>query len=210
MFEDRKSAGQALAKSLTKYAGRDAIVIALPRGGVPVAAPIAEALGAPLDILMVRKIGAPGQPELAAGAVTEGDPPNLAINKDIVRYLGISDQYLETTSQSLLAAMAKRRAAMGAAESVRNLADQSVILVDDGVATGATVKAAIGALRAQKIAHLCLAVPVASPETAAVLQGLVDDFVCLEQPSFFQAVGAHYRVFDQVETSAVAAILNRH
>lgn len=207
MFNDRTEAGRQLAARLEAYGGRDAIVIALPRGGVPVAFEIALALKAPLDILQVRKVGAPGQPELAAAAVAEGNPPHMVRNREIVTFFDISDAYLEKTASDMLKAMAKRRVEMGAGEGPLNVCDRTVILVDDGIATGATAKAAIAAIRAGGASHICLAVPVAPPEAVLEMRRLVDDVVCLETPEYFRAVGAHYRIFDQVSTAAVADIL---
>jgi len=207
MFNDRTDAGKQLADRLQSYMGRDALVIALPRGGVPVALEVARALHAPLDILQVRKVGAPGQPELAAAAVAEGNPPHMVRNRESVTFFDISDAYLETTGADMLSAMAKRRLELGAGEGPLNVRDRMVILADDGIATGATAKAAIEAIRAGGAAHVCLAVPVAPPETVLEMRRLVDDVVCLETPAYFRTVGAHYRTFDQVSTAEVADIL---
>lgn len=210
MFTDRTDAGKQLADRMQAYAGRDALVIGLPRGGVPVALEVARALEAPLDILQVRKVGAPGQPELAAAAIAEGNPPHMVRNREIVTFFDISEAYLETTASDMLKAMAKRRLEMGAGEGPMNVRDRTVILVDDGIATGATAKAAIEAIRAGGAAHICLGVPVAPPETVLEMRRLVDDVVCLETPEYFRAVGAHYRDFDQVSTAEVAEILGSY
>lgn len=207
MFNDRLDAGRQLAALLKAYGGRDAVVIALPRGGVPVAYEVARALKAPLDILQVRKVGAPGQPELAAAAVAEGNPPHMVRNREIITFFDISDAYLEKTASDMLKSMARRRIEMGAGEGPLNVRDRTVILVDDGIATGATAKAAIAAIQAGGASHVCLAVPVAPPETVLEMRRLVDDVVCLETPEYFRAVGAHYRIFDQVSTAEVADIL---
>jgi len=207
MFHDRTEAGKLLAERLQAFEGQDALVIGLPRGGVPVAYEVAKALNAPLDILQVRKLGAPGQPELAAAAVAEGNPPHLVRNREIVTFFNISDAYLESTAADMLKAMAKRRLEMGAGDGPLNVRDRMVILVDDGIATGATVKAAIEAIRAGGAKRICLAVPVAPPETVLEMRRLVDDVICLETPEYFRAVGAHYRIFDQVSTAEVADIL---
>ncbi len=210
MFTDRTDAGKQLADRLQRYRGRDALVIGLPRGGVPVALEVARALKAPLDILQVRKVGAPGQPELAAAAVAEGNPPHMVRNREIITFFDISDAYLETTASDMLKATAKRRVEMGAGEGPMNVRGRTVILVDDGIATGATAKAAIEAIRAGGAAHICLAVPVAPPETVLEMRRLVDDVVCLETPEYFRAVGAHYQNFDQVSTAEVAEILGSY
>ncbi len=210
MFTNRTDAGTQLADRLQAYEERDALVIGLPRGGVPVALEVARALAAPLDILQVRKVGAPGQPELAAAAVAEGNPPHMVRNREIITFFDISDAYLETTAADMLEAMAKRRLELGAGEGPMNVRGRTVILVDDGIATGATAKAAIEAIRAGGAAQICLAVPVAPPETVLEMRRLADDVVCLETPEYFRAVGAHYRDFDQVSTAEVADILGSY
>ncbi|SDE06923.1 phosphoribosyltransferase [Kordiimonas lacus] len=210
MFNDRTEAGRQLAERLQAFAGQDALVIALPRGGVPVAVEVAKALEAPLDILQVRKIGAPGQPELAAAAIAEGNPPHMVRNREIITFFDVSEAYLETTAADMLAAMAGRRAEMGAGDGPVDLHGRPVILVDDGIATGATAKAAITAIRAGGAMRICLAVPVAPPETIIDMRRLVDDVVCLETPEYFRAVGAHYCNFGQVSTAEVAAILQKN
>lgn len=196
-----------MAKELEAYASQSPLVIGLPRGGVPVAFEVAKALNAPLDVLMVRKVGAPGQPELAVAAVTEGDPPHLIQNRDIIAHLGVSDAYLESTAKDLLVSMEKRRVAMGAGNAPPDFKGRTVVLVDDGIATGATMKAAIAAIKAQGALHLCVAVPVAPRETIAEMQRLADNMVCLEIPDFFRAVGAHYLDFGQTSTEEVAQLL---
>lgn len=210
MFHDRTEAGIQLADRLKKFAGEDAVIVALPRGGVPVALEVAKALNAPLDILQVRKIGAPGQPELGAAAIAEGNPPHMVQIREIVTFFDISDAYLESTASDMLRAMAKRRQAMGAGDGPLNVRDRLVVLVDDGIATGATVKAAIAALRAGGARRICLAVPVAPPEAALEMRRLADEVICLETPEYFRAVGAHYRDFDQVSTDLVKDILEKY
>jgi putative phosphoribosyl transferase len=205
MFRDRKHAGDRLAEALAKLDLPDPVVLALPRGGVPVALPVAERLNAPLDLLLVRKIGAPGNPELAAGAVVEGAPP--VFNADVLRGLGLNESSFEQAIIEKRAEIAERRKLWLAGRAPVPRAGKSLIVVDDGIATGATMRAALSGLAGADPAAIVLAVPVAPPDTLAALAPLCTRIVCLETPTLFQAVGAHYAQFDQVPDAAVAGML---
>jgi putative phosphoribosyl transferase len=208
-FRDREEAGDRLAEAVAALALRDPVVLALPRGGVPVAAPVAKALGAPLDLVMVRKIGTPGNPELAAGAVVNGAAPVTVFNTDILRHLGLAEDDLADTIARELAVIEDRRARYLGSRAPVPLAARDAVIVDDGIATGATMKAALKAVRALNPASLTLAVPVAPPEAVAEMQALVDHLVILETPAPFYAVGQHYRVFGQTSDAEVVALLQR-
>lgn len=206
MFQDRTDAGERLAEALADHDLPNPVVLALPRGGVPVALPVALRLKAPLDLLLVRKIGMPGQRELAAGAVMEGGTP--VFNPEVLRFSGLTEADFEAAVAEKRAEIAARRAAWLAGRAPVDLMGKTAIVVDDGIATGATVKAALQGLRARKPARIVLAVPVAPPDSLAALTPLCDEVICLETPARFYAVGAHYRVFDQVADDAVAQMLS--
>jgi len=205
---DRRSAGLALAQRLlaTALPGR-VVVLALPRGGVPVAAEIARALGAPLDLLLVRKIGAPGQPELAVAAVVDGDPPDVVIDDETLQLVGADLDYVREQSLPALQEIERRRLAYLPGRAPLSLQGASVVVVDDGIATGTTMRAALKALRRRGPARLVLAVPVAPADTMAALRGEVDEIVCLAQPCPFHAIGLHYVDFHQVSDAEVLAAL---
>jgi putative phosphoribosyl transferase len=204
-FGDRAHAGRLLGKRVAAWRADDPVVVGLPRGGVPVAFEVARALGAPLDILVVRKIGAPGQPELALGAVGEGGI--RLFNHDIVAALGIGAAQLERLTDATAAEVAERTAHLRGPTPALDLTGRSVVLVDDGVATGATVRAAMAVLRRREVAQLLLAVPVTAPEALRVLGPLADDLVCLSAPSSFMAVGQYYDDFDQTTDQEVRRLL---
>ena len=207
MFRDRTEAGEALAAALAAMPLTDPVVLALPRGGLPVAAPVAERLKAPLDLLLVRKIGVPGHEELAAGAVVDGPAQETVFNPGVLAMLGLREEDFAATVAAKLAEIETRRAQyMGDVPPVP-LEGRSAIVVDDGIATGATVKAALLGLRRRNPREIVLAVPVAPADSLAELGPLVTRAVCLETPEPFFAVGAHYRHFPQVEDDEVAAIL---
>jgi len=207
-FRDRSDAGKKLAAKLATFGLTDPVVIALPRGGVPVAAEIARALAAPLDLVIVRKLGAPGQPELAAVALVDGDPPDVVLNADIVQACGLSDAALAQLVAHERLELDRRRRAFGRARPVQ-VTGRTVIVVDDGAATGASMKAAIRALRRRSPREIIVAIPAAPRETAAELAAMADRLVCLEQPAPFLALGHYYRDFPQLPDEEVIAILRR-
>jgi putative phosphoribosyl transferase len=184
------------------------VVLALPRGGVPVAAEVARALHAPLDLLLVRKIGLPWQPELALAAVVEGDPPQIVVDDQVRRMSGVDDAYIHAEAQRQLKEIARQRQRYLRGRRPADLRGATVVVVDDGVATGTTVRAALKALPALGVARRVLAVPVAPAQTLQALQPEVDQLVCLLTPEGFRAVGLHYRCFDQVEDEEVIAALD--
>lgn len=209
LFRNRRDAGQALARALMHLAGRDVVVLALPRGGVPVAFAVAKALSAPLDLLMVRKIGVPDFPELAAGAVVDGAPPEMVVNEAIVREMAIAPDYLEAAARRELAEIGRRRGLYLPGRPPEPLEGRTVILVDDGIATGATARVALQALARAGAAWRVLAAPVAPPELPAALRPLCDEVVILATPSPFGAVGAFYEDFTQTGDAEVIALLQQ-
>jgi putative phosphoribosyl transferase len=210
MFRDRKEAGKRLAKRLEHLAEERPVVLALPRGGVPVAAEIARRLAAPLDLILARKIGAPDQPELAIGAVALwGDGTENAgtvLNREIIAELQLPEAAVARLRAKTLRELAAR-AARYKTERPPSVQGRCAILVDDGIATGATVEAALQMLRAQEPARVVLAVPVAAQDTAERLAALADEFVCLTAPRHFLAIGAFYADFTQVEDAEVSRLL---
>lgn len=208
VFTDRIEAGRALAQRLVAMAlPGPLVVLALPRGGVPVAAEVARALGAPLDLLLVRKIGAPFQPELAVAAVVEGTPPAIVRDEETCAYSGVDAAYIERHAAQEVAEIERRRRRYLAGRQPVPVAGATVIVVDDGVATGTTVRAALLGLRSRQPARVVLAVPVAPPDTVAALRAEADDVVCLAQPEPFHAIGLHYRDFHQLDDDEVVAAL---
>ena len=209
-FVDRSDAGRQLAKALTAYKGQRPVVLALPRGGVPVAAEVAAMLDAPLDLILVRKIGTPYQPELAMGAVVDGGQPVTVRNEDVIRLSGVSEQEFNATRDEQLGEIERRRKLYLGDRPHSELAGRVVIVVDDGIATGATTRAALQATRIRKPRKLVLAVPVAPTDTLRKLRGDVDDLVCLEDYAQFGAIGYFYSDFRQVSDAEVIDILARH
>jgi putative phosphoribosyl transferase len=207
MFESRTQAGEILASALRGFAELDPIVYALVRGGVPVAAAVAERLGAPLDLILVRKLGAPFQPELAIGAVVDGGAPASVLHQDRIAELGVGEEYLKKAEEDALEEIERRRAVFFKRRKPLPPAGRTVIIVDDGLATGATMEAAVKAMRGAGAERVIVAVPVAPADTAAKFRSLADDFVCVETPSPFWAVGNHYRAFPQLADSDVVEIL---
>ncbi|WP_227010236.1 phosphoribosyltransferase [Pelagibius marinus] len=219
MFRDRREAGERLAGHLagTVASFEDTappVVVALPRGGVPVAAAIAARLQAPLDVIIARKIGAPGQPELAIGAVAEGaggeGAEETVWNRRIIVDLGLREESLEQRRAEKLREVRERAALYRDGRPAVVLEGRSVILVDDGIATGATTEAALRALRRRRPRRIILAVPVAPEDTLARLRRLADDVVCLAQPADFYAIGAYYRDFTQVKDADVIRCLSQY
>ncbi len=206
-FRDRSEAGRLLAETLSGRVAPPCVVLALPRGGVPVGREIARALDCPLDLVMVRKIGVPHQPELAVGAVANGEAPVLVVNEDVRRTAGIDESWLERTKARELGEIARRRARYLAGRAPAPVAGRTAIVVDDGVATGATTRAALRAVRRRGPRRLILAVPVAPPETLARLREEADEVVCLHAPEWFAAVGQFYDDFRQIDDEEVVAAL---
>ena len=208
-FANRTEAGLQLARRLVALKLKAPIVVlALPRGGVPVAAEVARALKAPLDLVMVRKIGAPGQPELAVAAVVDGASPQIIVDERISSLVGAGRAFIEASAAEQLLEIARRRQAYLRGRPTVPIRGATAIVVDDGVATGTTMRAALAAVRLGKPARLLLAVPVASNEALAALQAEVDQIVCLMQPRSFHAVGEHYDDFHQVSDAEVIAALD--
>ncbi|CAN7627478.1 phosphoribosyltransferase family protein [Pararhizobium sp. LjRoot235] len=206
-FANRKDAGRRLADALASYREKRPIVVALPRGGVVVAVEIADALDAPLDLLLVRKIGVPFQPELAMGAIVDGPEPTIVRNENVIRLAGVGAQDFSAMCRTEQAELKRRRQIYLGNRSNIPLSGRVVILVDDGIATGSTVKAALQAIRKQKPEELVLAVPVAPAESLEELGRGVDAFVCLEAPFAFDAVGYFYDDFRQVTDAEVISAL---
>jgi len=206
-FADRREAGRRLALALARFKGSGTLVLALPRGGVPVAFEVAQALGADLDVLVVRKIGAPGHAELGIGAVVDGSEPQLVINEETARMTGASPDYIEAEKGRQLAEVERRKRAYRGERPDPEIEGRTVIVVDDGIATGGTMKAALQALRRRTPARLVMAVPVAPADSLAELEQECDEVVCLEKPAMFLAVGDHYADFRQTEDDEVVRLL---
>jgi len=208
-FRNRSEAGRRLAEALASYANHPVVVLALPRGGVPVAAEIAQALRAPLDLVLVRKIGSPFHEELAMGAVADGGQPVTVRNEDVISMLGVDAETFAKVRDQQLAEIERRRAAYLRGCRAADVKGRVAIVVDDGVATGATTRAALRAVRARDPAKLVLAVPVAPSETLGELRGEADEVVCLEDHLFLGAIGGSYDDFSQVSDQEVTSILER-
>jgi predicted phosphoribosyltransferase len=208
LFLDRRHAGRLLAGALTRYARRpDVLVLALPRGGVPVAYEVARELNVPLDIFLVRKLGVPGQPELAMGAIASGGV--RIVDRELVRRFGVSGAEIEEVTARELLELGRRERVYRAGRPVPDVAGRTVLLVDDGVATGASLKAAITALRPRAPASIVAAVPVAPLATCRELEGLADEVVCAATPEPFGAVGNFYEDFAPTGDEEVCALLAR-
>jgi len=207
LFRNRRDAGRRLAAVLQPHRTSRPIVLALPRGGVPVGFEVAKALAAPLDVLLVRKIGAPGHEELGLGAVVDGHDPQLVLNEDLVRAVAPPPGYMEAEQQRQLAEIERRRRHYIGDRSPVAVEGRTVIVVDDGIATGATVKAALRGLARNRPARLVLAVPVAPADSLDELSAECDEVVCLATPDPFYAVGPHYRDFRQTEDAEVVRLL---
>lgn len=206
-FENRSAAGRSLAIALARYKDRLPVVLALPRGGVPVAAEVAAALGAPLDLILVRKIGVPKQSELAMGAISEGAPPIVVRNTEIFQRSGVTETEFHAVRVAELAEIARRRRRYLGTRARADVAGRTVIVIDDGIATGATMRTALRAIRARAPKELVLAVPVAAKDTLDELQDEADTIVCLESPAWLEAVGFFYGDFRQVTDAEVIATL---
>jgi putative phosphoribosyl transferase len=208
-FTDRKEAGRQLAQALARYKGEPAVVLALPRGGVPVAAEVAAALNAPLDLILVRKIGVPFQPELAMGAVVDGDKPLVVRNEDVITLTGVGDSEFKKVCDNELAEIERRRERYLGGRARAEVEGKVAIVIDDGVATGATTRAALRATRARKPKTLVLAVPVAPTETLPAMREEADEVVCLEDHELFGAIGYYYSDFRQTSDQEVIDTLAR-
>jgi len=205
-FANRSEAGRLLAEKLEKYAGRDdVLVLGLPRGGVPVAYEVAKRLNAPLDVFVVRKLGVPGFEELAAGAIASGGV--RVLNEDVMRAIPHADETIEVVSARERAELERREQMYRAGRPAPDVRNRTVILVDDGLATGATMRAAVKALRQSGAAKIVVAVPVGPPDTCDEFEQLADETLCLSTPPFFQAVGQYYEDFSQTTDHDVRELL---
>ena len=207
IFADRTDAGRQLASALERFKSAKPVVLALPRGGLPVAYEVANALDAPMDLVLVRKIGAPWQSELAIAAVVDGGRPETVVNQDIVNQLHIQPSYIEEQAAVELEEIERRRQRYLADRPRVDVAGRTAIVIDDGIATGATMEAALHATRRARPKHLVLAVPVAPPETIERLRAEVDEIVCLQSPKLFGAVGVFYAEFHQLSDDEVVDLL---
>ena len=207
IFADRTDAGRQLASALERFKSAKPVVLALPRGGVPVAYEVAKALDAPLDLVLVRKIGTPWQPELAIAAVVDGGRPETVVNQDIVDQLNIPTGYIEGQAAVELEEIERRRQRYLADRPRVDVAGRTAIVIDDGIATGATMEAALHATRRAVPKRLVLAVPVAPPETIERLRAEVDEIVCLQSPKLFGAIGLFYAEFHQLSDDEVVGLL---
>lgn len=208
MFINRTDAGVRLAEKLKKYMDMEGVlVLALPRGGVALGFELARRLNIGLDVLIVRKIGVPSQPELAAGAISETGTVHL--NRDVISAVGDLNAYLDEEIARQREEISRRILLYRGGAPIRELAGKTIILVDDGVATGATMKAAIETMKKERIAKLVVAVPVAPPSTAEELTHMADEFVCIETPEYFMAVGRHYLDFAEVTDEEVVKLLRQ-
>jgi putative phosphoribosyl transferase len=207
-FRDRTEAGRLLAERLAVYAGRpDVIVLALPRGGVPVAFEVARALGVPLDVFLVRKLGVPGQEELAMGAIASGGV--RVLNEDVVRYLGIPGEVIDAVAADEEQELERREHAYRGDRPAPEIRGRTAILIDDGLATGSTMRAAVAALKRQQPARIVVGVPAAASETCDEFRGEVDEIVCAMTPEPFRAVGLWYEDFSQTTDEQVRDLLGR-
>jgi putative phosphoribosyl transferase len=203
-FADRVDAGRCLAAALEPFRTRNPVVLALPRGGVPIGYHVARALGAPLDVIVVRKLGAPGHEELAVGAIARGA---AYIDWPIVRQLGVSQAYLEQVTAAEERELERRERAYRQGRAALPIEGRTVILVDDGLATGATLRAALSAVRSEHPARIVVAVPVGAPESVARFREMADDVVCLEMPPDFRAVSLSYDDFSPTSDAEVVECL---
>jgi predicted phosphoribosyltransferase len=208
MFPDRAEAGRVLGLKLSKYAGRDdVIVLGLPRGGVPVAYEVAQALRVPLDVFIVRKLGVPGFEELAVGAIASGGV--RVLNEEVANALPNRDEIIETVTKRETAELERREHEYRDGRPAPDLAGKTVLLIDDGLATGATMRAAVKALRERGVAKIVVAVPVGPPETCREFEDVADEAVCASAPEYFQAVGQYYEDFSQTSDQQVRDLLAR-
>lgn len=206
-FASRTQAGQILAKQVAELSFERPVVLALPRGGVPVALEVSRVLKAPMDLLLVRKVGVPWQPELAAAAVVDGERRDLVFNDEVMLMLGLNREEIERAAEKEISEIDRRRKLYLKGREPISVAGRTAIVVDDGIATGTTVKAALQALKKRNPKRLVLAVPVAPSGTIEELAAFVDDIICLQQPDPFIAIGLFYSDFHQVDDEEVIAML---
>lgn len=207
-FADRIDAGRRLAEALADYEGRaDVVVYGLPRGGVPVAAEVASALGAPLDVLVVRKLGVPGQPELAMGAVASGGV--RVLNQEVLRQLRVKEEQLERITEEQRREVREREQRFRGDAEAPEIEGKTALVIDDGIATGSTMRASVEALRELGPDKIVVAVPVASYSACEDMEEVADEVICLETPSPFRAVGAWYEKFDQTSDAEVKQLLEQ-
>ena len=209
-FGNRAEAGQRLAAALTGYRDQDPVILALPRGGVPVAAEVASALNAPLDLILVRKIGVPFEPELAMGAIVDGGSPLVVRNEDVIRHAGVEEADFNAVCEVEFSEIERRRKRYIGARNRAKVEGRTAIVIDDGIATGATMRAALRATRMRKPKRLVLGVPVAPTENLVELRREADDVICLEDYEAFGAIGFYYADFRQVPDEEVIEILKRY
>ena len=208
-FRNRSEAGRRLAVALAGYKEQEPTILALPRGGVAVAAEVAAALDAPLDLILVRKVGVPFQPELAMGAVADGGGSTIVRNEDVIEHVGIDEAEFKALCDAELAEIERRRERYLSNRERAEIAGRTAIVIDDGIATGATTRAALRATRMRNPKRLVLAVPVAPSDSLTELRREADDIMCLEDDSVFEAIGLYYRDFRQVSDEEVIEILQR-
>jgi putative phosphoribosyl transferase len=209
-FKNRSDAGKQLAARLAHYKGQPVVLLALPRGGVPVAAEVASVLGAPIDLVLVRKIGVPMQPELAMGAIVDGDPPVVVRNEDVIRLARVDEGSFQAVCDRELAEIERRRRLYLGGRNRIGVEGRVVIVIDDGIATGATTRAALRAIRARKPQKLILAVPVGPTDTIEAMREEADEVLCLEIYADFSAIGYFYEDFRQTTDQEVIGILAKH
>jgi predicted phosphoribosyltransferase len=207
-YYDRAEAGRTLSASLKQYKGRGVLVLGIPRGGIPVAAEVAKALEAELDVIVARKLGAPGQPELAIGAVTSNG--GRFLNDEAIEGLGVTDKYLEKVTAAEMAEARRREEMFRSGRPPAAIQDRVVIVVDDGLATGATMRASVRSVRLHQPSRLVAAVPVGSQEACAALKQEADEVICVYQPELFWAVGLYYENFDPTLDAEVVEILQQY
>ena len=208
MFVDRSEAGEKLAEELREYKDKDCVVVAIPRGGVIVADQVARELDCPLDLIITRKIGAPGNPELAMGAVAGEN--RVVISEDIKAGLGASEEYIQAEVAKQLSEIRRRRRIYVGEKPLLSLKNKIVILIDDGLATGYTARVAVDVIRKEDPSQIILAVPVAPRDTCESLSSKVDKVVCLDRPGLFYAVGQFYLDFSQTTDDEVVEIMKKH
>lgn len=206
-FADRIEAGRLLAEALVKKHFVDPVILALPRGGVPIAIEVARKIHAPIDIVLVRKIGVPFQPELALGAIVDGDDPEIFYNDDVIAMTRLTRANVAELAEEQLKEIERRKEVYLKGRARVDIAGRTAIVVDDGLATGATARVVLQLLRKKEPKLLVLAVPVAPADTLAALSAIADEIVCLAQPSPFYAIGVHYRRFGQLDDNDVISLL---